>query len=525
MTAKRLGSPPSNDAYFAKLSGLDARVKVNRAVVDGREQTLKDTWARVLAGAVVVDGKLPNGKELRRFDSGNFPKYFPRVVVPTIRDAMLRSLRYKAGSEDTVSGEYLKDLQKDRAKIAPYYRIEDPNHIFFTAGISGAIQTIQQLLLLNTGMHMAVPNLTYPTHLAVATMLVGRGGIVSIERDPKTGLPDSNRYGKHNNPFRLAGLATVVTHENPLPIVHTPEVYRNDKGSGLFDMAEMATLKDGVIRPFVVDVIYMSMSWPKTQLTIDKLIELADEKHILIFTNSASKVMLEPGKRAGVIAIYVPKRLRSYAAGGVIRGLESLFDIGLNPQSYTSVKGLVAAHDILISEREGAPHPTLEWVRQEARRRFIGEDGHGGNQAFMAGLSPYLQSLYPEIKIESSGYNVFVVRGDDLPWLEIGYKEIILGRVRAMMDAAGNHEAMSALDDYLTRVPVARMGASDILCADLLMETGVLFPPIDRFYVLGTEPEGLVGFRPVMIADTNEFKEVGKLIKEFFEARLGRREQ
>ncbi|MFH1521157.1 MAG: aminotransferase class I/II-fold pyridoxal phosphate-dependent enzyme [Candidatus Micrarchaeota archaeon] len=321
---------------------------------------------------------MPNGLPLRRFDSGNFPRYFPGVVVPEVRDAMLESLRYTPDCDDAVSGEYLKDLQTQRERIAQYYRVTDPGHIFFTAGISGAIQTIQQLLLLNTGMHVAIPNLTYPTHLAVATMLVGRGGIDPIERNPKTGLPDVDRYDERNNPFRLAGLATVVTHENPLPIVHTPEVYRNDRMTGLFDLAEQATLRDGILRPFVVDVIYMSMSWPERQLTIDNLIKLADEKHILIFTNSASKVMLEPGKRAGVIAVYVPTKLRGYAAGGLIRGLESMFDLGLNPQSYTSVEGLVAAHDIFIAERNGTAHPTLNYIRNEARRRFIGDDGYWG---------------------------------------------------------------------------------------------------------------------------------------------------
>ncbi|MFH1521158.1 MAG: hypothetical protein ABID61_05925 [Candidatus Micrarchaeota archaeon] len=141
----------------------------------------------------------------------------------------------------------------------------------------------------------------------------------------------------------------------------------------------------------------------------------------------------------------------------------------------------------------------------------------------MVELSPHLRALYPEIAIESSGYNTFVVRGENLPWLKTTYKELILSRVRAMMERVGNHEAVSAYDDYVTRVPPARMGASDILCADLLMETGVLFPPIDRFYVLGTEPVGLVGFRPVMIATPNEFREIGELIKEFFELRLDRR--
>ncbi|MDO8553903.1 MAG: aminotransferase class I/II-fold pyridoxal phosphate-dependent enzyme [Candidatus Micrarchaeota archaeon] len=508
--------------FFKKLAGLRPRVKANSMIIAGREQTLKDTWARVLAGAVVVNRKLPNGLEVRRFDSGNFPKYLPGVVIPEIRRAMEQSIKVGSGQEDTVSGEYLKDLDDDRAAIAPYYRVTDPNHIFFTAGISGAILTIQQLLLLNTGQGMLIPNLTYSTHLAVATMLAGNGSIIPIERDPTTGLPDVSRYSKQNNPFRTAGLATVVTHENPLPIVHTAEVYRNSKGTGLFDLAEIETLKDGIIRPFVVDLIYLSMSWPKTQLTIDKMIELADEKHILLFVNSLSKVMLEPGKRAGVIAAYVPKRLRAYAAGGVIRGLESLFDLGLNPQSYSSVKGLVAAHDILTAERDGTPHPTLQWIRGEARRRFIGEDGNGGNQRFMIELSPYLKPLYPNIAIESSGYNVFVVQGEDLPWIKPEYKKAVLDRVRSMMEQANNHDAVSAFDDYMKRVTPARMGASDILCADLFMETGVLFPPIDRFFVLGTEPEGVVGFRPVMIAEPNEFHKVGALIKEFFETRMNK---
>ena len=518
-----LGNRTYRDDYFKKLSGLDPRIKGNSMVLAGREQTLKDTWARVLAGAVVREGKLPNGRKLERFDSGNFPKYFPGTFVPEVRDAMTQSVRIGNGQEDTESGEYLKDLQAHREAIAPYYRIEDPNHIFFTAGISGAIETIQRLLLLNTGRGMVIPNLIYPTHLAVATMLSGRGSIIPIERNHLTGLPEVGEVDDANNPFRMAGLATVVTHDNPLPIVHTAEVYRNDSGTGLFDLAERATLRDGVIRPFVVDVIYLSMSWPKTQLTIDRIIELADEKHILLFTNSNSKVMLEPGKRAGVIAAYVPKQLRNYAAGSVIRGLESLFDLALNPQSYTSVRGLVAAHEILTAERDGTPNPTLEYVRREARRRFIGEDGNGGNQRFMTELSPYLRPLYPEIAIESSGYNVFVVNGENLPWAGAEYKETVLGRVRAMMESVGNQEAVSAFDDYMRRIPPARIGASDIMCADLFMETGVLFPPIDRFFVLGTEPEGIVGFRPVMLADTNEFRRIGALVKDFFEARLGQR--
>lgn len=505
--------------FFTELAGLGPRVRVNSDILAGREQSLKDTWARVLAAAVVSEGLLPNGLKLKRFDSGNFPRYFPGVSVREVRAAM------RASEEDGVSGEYLRNLQGQRERVAAYYRIKDPSHIFFTAGISGAIQTLQQLLLLNTRMLLTIPNLTYPTHLALATMLVGTGGIVPIERNPVTGLPDMDRYGENRNPFRLAGVGTVVTHENPLPVVHTKEVYRNDRETGLFDLAEMATLKDGVVRPIIIDAIYMSMSWPKKQLTIDDIIRLADEKHILIFTNSISKVMLEPGKRAGVIAVYVPERLRQCAAGGVIRGLESLFDMGLNPQSTTSVEGLVAAHEILIAERDGQPHSTLEWIRTEARRRFIGEDGLGGNQAFMTGLSPHLKALYPDIAIESSGYNVFVVNGEDLPWMDTSHKALVLARVRAMMEQVGNHEAVAAFDDYLTRVPPARMGASDILCADLLMETGVLFPPIDRFYVLGTEPTGLVGFRPVMIAEQAEFREVGGLVREFFEKRLDRLER
>ncbi len=525
---RHLEDPPSKDArrndFFRKLAGLDPRVRANSMIIAGRQQTLKDTWARVLAAAVVRDGKLPNGQLLRRFDSGNFPRYFPGVVVPEVRKAMEHSIRVGLGQEDTASGEYLKDLDSDREAVAPYYRITDPNHIFFTAGISGAIQTLQMLLLLNTGMGMVIPNLTYPTHLAVATMLAGRGSIVPIERDPITGLPDLSRYTRQNNPFRMAGLATVVTHENPLPIVHTAEVYRNAQGTGLFDLAEMETVKDGIIRPFVVDLIYLSMSWPKTQLTIDKMIELADEKHILLFVYSNSKVMLEPGKRAGVIAAYVPKGLRGYAAGGVIRGLESLFDLALNPQSYSSVKGLVAAHEILTAERDGTPHAVLERIRHEARKRFIGEDGNGGNQRFMMELSQYLTPLYPNIAIESSGYNVFVVNSEDSPWTNPKHKKVILDRVRAMMESVGNLGAVNAFDDYMEKVPPARMGASDILCADLFMETGVLFPPIDRFFVLGTEPEGIVGFRPVMLAATDEFRKIGTLVRDFFEKRLGRRE-
>lgn len=523
MTAQRtVFAARQRGDYFRTVTGIGARVKVNPMVLAGREQTLKDTWARVLASAVVTDGKLPNGKNLRRFDSGNFPKYFPGVVVPEIRRAMGDSIKVGNGEEDTASGEYLRDLQAQREAIAPYYRVRDPNHIFFTAGISGAIQTLQLLLLLNTNRGMVIPNLTYPTHLGTATMLAGRGSLIPVERNPLTGLPEVSDINDTNNPFRMAGFATVVTHENPLPIVHTEEVYRNGRGTGLFDLAERATLKDGVIRPFVVDVIYLSMSWPKTQLTIDKIIELADEKHILLFTNSMSKVMLEPGKRAGVIAAYVPEGLRKYAAGGIIRGLESLFDLALNPQSYSSVRGLVAAHEILASERDGTPHPTLEGIRQEARRRFIGEDGNGGNQRFMTELSPHLRPLYPEIAIEGSGYNVFVVQGKNLPWTRAEYKEAVLGRVRAMMESVGNHEAVSAFDDYMGRIPPARIGASDIMCADLFMETGVLFPPIDRFFVLGTEPEGIVGFRPVMLAATEEFRKIGELVKGFFEARLDR---
>jgi hypothetical protein len=110
---------------------------------------------------------------------------------------------------------------------------------------------------------------------------------------------------------------------------------------------------------------------------------------------------MEPNKKAGVMAVYVPRKLNRYAEGSIIRDFESDFDRRLCPVAYPSVRGIVAAYSMLaVDQGKQGPHPELEAIRLEGKRRFL------LNQAAMCAV-PYIKPLHPRLKIESSGYNLF----------------------------------------------------------------------------------------------------------------------
>jgi aspartate/methionine/tyrosine aminotransferase len=300
--------------------------------------------------------------------------------------------------------------------------------------------------------------------------------------------------------------------------VYPESFFRNDRGTGVFDLNEAAFVKDGILRPVVIDNIYESFSWPQNHLRVQRLIELADGKNILIFLNSLSKVFMEPNKKAGVLAVHIPRRLNKYAEGSIIRDFESDFDRRLCPVSYPAVRGIIAAYRMLaIDQGPGGPHPELEAIRREGRRRF------SINQAAMCAV-PHIKPLHPAIAIESSGYNLFKVDGFDLPWKRTEYKREVLGRLAAAIstieDAQIREQAANWIEYYMANINIEALDPSDIFCLDLAMTTGVAYAPSGRFYKLGTAPD-VIAFRPVMVADDVQFKEDMKILEDFLVSKLG----
>ncbi len=206
----------------------------------------------------------------------------------------------------------------------------------------------------------------------------------------------------------------------------------------------------------------------------------------------------------------------------MIRDLQSIFYRALNEISNVSMAALVAGHEMLGGD-EKKPDPELEAIRMEGRRRFIGVDGSGGNQALMRSL-PHVKTLHPDLKIESSGYNMFFIDHPDPPWMKPDYKRVVLGRLRGVISAIEDPdrraEAMNAFSYYVGLVAPEDTAASDIFCLDLVMETGVAFAPAERFYKLGTAPRR-IAFRPVMVAEPAEFAEDARLVSEFLSRKLG----
>ncbi len=504
----------SRASYFERLKVRKPSVSMNGMVIRARQVTLKDVWARVASLAIGREGLMPDRRTpIQRFDSGNFPLYNLGSAHPRVRAAII-----EASAEDGIGGAYLRGVDEARKTIAEYYGIREANshHVFFCAGISDAILKLQLLLLRNTNTKMFTTNVIYPTHLATATMLEGSDSIVTCPRT-SNGQPDLSHYSADNNPMRNVGLITVVPYENPLPVVHREAVYRNNNHSGIFDLVERATWEDGRLRPIFFDIIYGSFTLADIHLGVKRILELADGKHILIFGNSLSKVFMDPNKRGGVLAVYVPPELEREAEGTLIRGCESLFDLALNPVAYPSLRGLEVAHEILIEELT-APDPHLEAIRREARKRFIGEDGRSGNQRIMSSVA-HLSPMF-DLAVESSGYNIFRVNGEELPWTRDSHKLGVLANLRRMMIEVGNENAAAALDYYLSKVPAERIAPSDVFCADLFAHTGIVLPPVERFFQDGTAPIGLVGFRPVMLAETEQFRSVAESIGNFLSMRL-----
>jgi aspartate/methionine/tyrosine aminotransferase len=502
------------DPFFERLSQNGCSILTNPHHIDTREQSLKDTWFGFYRKYCCNNSLTHDGKPLRNKSSGNFPLYFPNQRISEVKKAMTDAM------ED--SGAYMHGMSGLRAEVAAYYGIS-PHHLFFCAGISDGIEMIHKVFLNNTKARVLIPNESYPTHFSTATTFGGKDLIVTFGRNPATGLPDLEAHTNGHNIFSQVGFSSFIPYDNPNPIVYPESFFRNDRGTGVFDLNEAAFMKDGVLRPVVIDNIYESFSWPAQHLRVQRLIELADGKNILIFLNSLSKVFMEPNKKAGVLAVHIPRRLNKYAEGSIIRDFESDFDRRLCPVSYSSVRGIVAAYRMLaIDQGPQGPHPELEAIRAEGRRRFIGEDGKGGNQAAMCAVL-YIKPLHPELKIESSGYNLFKVDAPDLPWKSTEYKKEVLGRlakvIAEMDEEERKEEAANAFEYYMKNIDAAALDPSDIFCLDLVMSTGVAYAPAGRFYKLGTSPD-VVAFRPVMVAETEQFREDAKLVEQFLLERL-----
>jgi aspartate/methionine/tyrosine aminotransferase len=508
LSARRERRFSAREPFFERLNENGCLIPTNPHHISSREQSLKDTWFGFYKIYCCRNGRTHDGKRLRDQSSGNFPKYFPGKTIPALRQAMRASLEE--------SGAYMAGVEEAREKVAAYYDVP-PHHLFFTAGISDGIEMVHKLFLHNTKGRILIPNETYPTHFSTAITFGGPDLIVTIDRDPETGIPDFSRHVNGHNPFSLVGFSSFIPYDNPNPIVYPEWFFRNGQGSGVFDLNEAAFIKDGIIRPIVLDMIYQSFSWPAQHVAIRKLIELGDEKNILIFLNSASKVFLEPNKKAGVLAVHIPDCLLKYAEGNIVRDLESDFQRRLGVIPNTSIAALVAAHEILARD-EGEPQPELEEVRSEGRKRFIGGNCKGGNQAVMCSI-PFVKPVHPDVRIESSGYNLFYIEHPYLPWMKPEYKKEVLGRLRTVLEQNGWNAALSAFDAYMMNVAPENAAPSDIFCLDLVMSTGVAFAPAERFYKLGTAPKR-VAFRPVMVADPDNFMEDAKLVEEFLLSRL-----
>ncbi len=504
--SKRFGG---REMFLERLSDSGCSISTNPHHIEAREQSLKDTWSMFFKNTCCAEGIMPDGRRLRDQSSGNFPRYFPLTRMERLTRAMREAVEG--------SGAYMGGIENARSSVAGYYMVP-PDHVFFTAGISDGIDMVHQLFLNNTKGRVLIPNESYPTHFATAIKFGGRKLIEVVGRDQRTGIPD---LSGPDNPFLRVGFSSFIPYDNPNPIAYPESFFRNDQGTGVFDRNEAAFLSDGVIRPIVLDMIYQSFSWPEAHIRIRRLVELSEDRNILIFLNSASKVFLEPNKRAGVVAVYVPPALSGFAEGNIIRDLQSLFDMRLCGISNVSVAALVAAHEML-AEDERAPLPELEALREEARRRFIGDDGKGGNEALMRSL-PHVSPLHPDLRIESSGYNLFAIDHPDPPWMRPAFKESVLARLRetiaGISDPQRSARALSAFDTYMRYVSPADAAPSDIFCLDLVMSTGVAFAPIERFYKLGTAPSR-IAFRPVMVAEQAAFAADASLVGRFLDERL-----
>ncbi|HSB46962.1 MAG TPA: hypothetical protein VLD37_03040 [Candidatus Bilamarchaeum sp.] len=497
------------DPFFDRLMENGCSILTNPHHIDTREQSLKDTFFGVYRKYCCADSRTHDGKPLRNKSSGNFPLYFPDHRITEVKKAMAEAV------DDT--GAYMHGMSGAREEVAAFFGIS-PHHLFFCAGISDGIEMIHKVFLNNTKAKVLIPNESYPTHLSTATTFGGKDLIVTFERDPETGLPDLERHSNGHNLFSLAGFSSFIPYDNPNPIVYPETFFRNDRGTGVFDLNEAAFVKDGILRPVVIDNIYESFSWPQNHLRVQRLIELADGKNILIFLNSLSKVFMEPNKKAGVLAVHIPRRLNKYAEGSIIRDFESDFDRRLCPVAYPSVRGIVAAYRMLaIDQGPGGPHPELEAIRLEGKRRFI------INQAAMCAV-PHIRPLHPGLVIESSGYNLFKVEAPDLPWKRTDYKREVLARlavaISTIEDTQRREEAANWIEYYMANINVEALDPSDIFCLDLAMSTGVAYAPAGRFYKLGTAPD-VVAFRPVMVADDTHFREDTKIVEEFLVSRLG----
>ncbi|MEW6721776.1 MAG: hypothetical protein AB1324_00785, partial [Candidatus Micrarchaeota archaeon] len=365
----------AKDPYLERLERNDCRLPTNPHHIESREAGLKDTWTMFYKNSCCRNGSMHDGRRLRDQSSGNFPKYFG-YRISEVTDAMEKELRG--------TGAYMAGIERAREAVASCYRVP-PDHVFFSDGISGGIEMLHQVFLHNTSGRVLIPNVSYPTHFSTAINFGGRGLIETVPRDPETGLPDFSGCTNGGNPFLRVGFSSFIPWDNPLPVVYPETFYRNAQGTGIFDLNEAAFVADGVIRPIVLDVIYKSFSWECERTTYDRILELGGDRNIIIFLNSLSKVFMEPNKRAGVIAVHVPPALIRYAEGNLIRDLQSIFDRKLCGISNVSAAGLAAAHGILGRD-EKEPDAQLEAIRTDARRRFIGEDGTGGNQRVMRSL-------------------------------------------------------------------------------------------------------------------------------------------
>jgi hypothetical protein len=72
----------------------------------------------------------------------------------------------------------------------------------------------------------------------------------------------------------------------------------------------------------------------------------------------------------------------------------------------------------------------------------------------------------------------------------------------------------------MENIDIEALDPSDIFCLDLAMSTGVAYAPAGRFYKLGTAPDA-VAFRPVMVAEDEQFGEDAKIVEDFLVSKLG----
>ncbi|MBU0532913.1 hypothetical protein KKB44_05470 [Candidatus Micrarchaeota archaeon] len=520
LLARALDQRPTTGSFSTNKPLVDnPTMLVNPNKVAAREQGLKSTiTVAILLEYCVSNGQLPNSVPLRNRSSGNFPECFPGICINRLRRAMGKSLSKRE------SGAYGAGVQEARKFVSQYYGRVPPHQIFFTAGISGGIEYLYDTFLGSTGGKVLIPNASYPTHFASAISYGGIHSVVTVDRT-SAGLPDFSSCTNGDNPFAQVNLSSFIPFDNPIPIRYPRSFFRNG-GTGIFDLNEAAQT-DGVIRPIILDWIYSSFSWGNNPVSIDEVIKLANENHVLIFLNSISKVFLEPGQRAGVLAVYVPEHwttgnIGKVVEGALIRNLNALNSIYLVQGSRTSIAALVEAHRILMEE-ESMPNAELDGLRMEAKRRFVGEDGSNGNRAIMCAI-PHIAPLYPDVMVESSGYEVFKITGSNLPWKNNLYKQGVLHKFEKLIGQIDDERiragAFNALNYFKQHVPLEKMSPSDIFCLELAMETGVATAPGDRFFMLGTAPDEVM-FRTVMIFPEHETRRDAELISEFLRTKLG----